>query len=78
MRLRSLFISAALGVAASAVQAQTGLLYQLDDSAVDGAGTGKLYVVAADYTIGKPDAQGNVPDEVYPPNTFVVPTYQPV
>ena len=38
---------------------------------------GKLYVVAADYTIGKPDAQGNVPDEVYHPNTFAVLTYQP-
>ena len=39
---------------------------------------GKLYVVAAVYTIGKPDAQGNVPDEVYHPNTFVVLTYKPV
>jgi DNA-binding beta-propeller fold protein YncE len=39
---------------------------------------GKLYVVAASYTIGKPDAQGNVPDEVYHPNTFVVLTYKPV
>jgi hypothetical protein len=39
---------------------------------------GKLYVVTASYTIGKPDAQGNVPDEVYHPNSFVVLTYQPV
>ena len=39
---------------------------------------GKLYVVAASYTIGKPDAQGNVPDEVYHPNSFVVLTYQPI
>jgi hypothetical protein len=27
---------------------------------------------------GKSDAQGNVPDEVYHPNTFVVVTYNPV
>lgn len=39
---------------------------------------GKLYVVAASYTIGRPDAQGNVPDEVYHPNSFVVLTYQPI
>lgn len=39
---------------------------------------GKLYVVTANYTIGKPDAQGNVPDEVYHPNSFVVLTYKPV
>ena len=39
---------------------------------------GKLYVVAATYTIGKPDAQGNVPDEVYHPDSFVVLTYKPV
>lgn len=39
--------------------------------------SGNLYVVAADYTTGKPDAAGEV-TETYHPNSFVVLTYKPI
>lgn len=38
--------------------------------------TGRLFVVAADYTTGKPDA-GGVASRTYHPNSFVVLTYRP-
>lgn len=39
--------------------------------------TGRLLLVTADYTLGKPDADG-VALETYHPNTFVVLTYKPL
>lgn len=39
--------------------------------------TGRLFVVAADYTAAKPDAAGNAPKTLHP-NTFTVLTYQPI
>lgn len=38
--------------------------------------TGRLFVVAADVTTGKPDASGEAP-HTYHPNSFVVLTYKP-
>lgn len=39
--------------------------------------TGRLFVVTADYTTGKPDATGAT-QQTYHPNSFVVLTYQPI
>ncbi|MFC4314100.1 hypothetical protein ACFPN2_33815 [Steroidobacter flavus] len=39
--------------------------------------TGRLFVVAADYSSGKPDASGNAPKTLHP-NTFTVLTYKPI
>lgn len=47
-----------------------GRMMHIDDR------TGRLFVVAADYTLGKPDAAGEM-SKSYHPNSFVVLTYKP-